>query len=221
MPEDLQGLLNRINEQGVQKAEEERQERLKQAREEADKIVSDANEKAEKIKEDARKDAEMLQEKGRQALQQAARDTVLSLRTRLQEIMQAVVQQTVAEDVTSEQLAEFIGKMVDAYAEQGGEITQVEALVPKEKRDEVEKYLMAQFKEKGLKQKTEINPLEDLTGGFKLSINEEDVVYDFSDEALAEALCTFLNPRLAEIVKADFSLSDDAAEKSDNDNASE
>ena len=31
--------------------------------------------------------------------------------------------------------------------------------------------------------------------------NGADVVYDFSDQALAEALATFLNPKLAAVVR--------------------
>lgn len=201
MAEELQALLDRINKEGVQKAEEERDKLISEARQEADKIVSDANEKAEQIIADARKEEKLLEEKGRQALQQAARDTVLSLRSRLKDIMNEVVQQSIGEGVNSEQLAEFIREIITTYAEdQGGEF---EVQVPTDKKEGVEKYLFGQLTEE-LKKRVNIAPVEDISGGFKISVEDENVEYDFSDEALAEVLCTFLNPRLVEIVKSEF-----------------
>lgn len=203
MAEELQALLDRINEEGVKKAEEEREKILAEARREADKTISEAKEKADKIIADAREEEKLLEDKGRQALQQAARDTVLSLRARLQEIMRQVVQQSMDADIDSEQLAEFIREIITAYGEDRVQEGGLEIQVPADKKERIEKYLFSQLAEE-LKNRVEIAPVEDVSGGFKLSVKDENVEYDFSGEALAEVLCKFLNPRLIEIVKAEF-----------------
>ncbi len=211
MTEELQALLDRINDEGVKQAEEEREKILGEAREKADKTVSEAKEKADKIIADARKEEKLLEEKGRQALKQAARDTILSLRSRLQQIMNHIVQQSVGKDVDAKQLAEFIREVITSYGEDQTGSENLLVKVPADKKEGVKKYLFSRLT-KELKNRVEIAPVEDVSGGFKLSMQGESVEYDFSDEALAEVLCAFLNPRLAEIVRDEFK--EDSAEQS-------
>lgn len=200
MAEELQALLDRINEQGIQKADAEREQRLEQAQEEAQKIITDARKEAEDIVSEAQEQAELLTEKGRASLRQAARDTVLSLRERLQERMAAVAERAVAEDLHPEALADFIASMIQQQTPEGTEASDIEAQVPKDKAEEIRKHLMRRLGD-DLREKCEITPLPEMGGGFRLSLQEGAVYYDFSDKALADVLCTFLNPALAEIIK--------------------
>ena len=42
----------------------------------------------------------------------------------------------------------------------------------------------------------------DISTGFRVALKGEEVYYDFSDEAVAEAIRTLLNPKLKEILDA-------------------
>ena len=198
MAEELQALLDRINEQGIEKAEQERRERLEDAKKEAERLIDEAKSRAEQIVAEARKEAGLLNKKGQDALRQAARDTILSLRERLQEQVSDLAEKAISEDLNPESLAAFISKMIDAQGDEpDGDI---EVQVPRDSAEAVRKHLLAKLG-KNLKEKVEISPRPEISGGFRLSIKKGEVYYDFSEAALADILCSFLNPKLAEIVK--------------------
>ncbi|MFO7820996.1 MAG: hypothetical protein R6V56_02900 [Lentisphaeria bacterium] len=200
MAEELQALLDKINEQGIQKADEDRKQRLEKAEEEARKLIADAKDEADKIVSDAQKQADLLTEKGRDSLRQAARDTILSLRERLQDQIADLAEQAIAEDINPEALADFIADMVEEHSNEKSQTADIEIQIPDKDVDAIRKHLMARLGAT-FKDKCELTPLPEMEGGFKLSVQEGDVYYDFSDKALAEVLCTFLNPKLSEIVK--------------------
>ncbi len=204
MADELQALLNKINEQGVAKAEDERNRILADATKEAELLRKQAREQAAALVDEARREAELLTEKGRQALRQAARDTILSLREALQSRMVDVARATLGAVAEGGQLADIIGEAIAAYLKHGGKAESITVLVPEKNARLVEEHLLQALGE-DLRKNVEIAPVKGLGGGFKISFDKDDVVYDFSDVALADAFCHFVNPRLAEIVKTDLS----------------
>ena len=54
-----------------------------------------------------------------------------------------------------------------------------------------------------LRENCHLAPTADIETGFKIVFDGADLVYDFSDEALAEVLSTFLNPKLAAILQGE------------------
>jgi len=204
MADDLQALLDRINREGVEKAEAERQRILGEARAEAGRIVENARSEAEQRVTDARQEAENLLKRGTEALRQAARNTLLSLRNQLQQRLHDVVCRCAGEALTPELMGDLIRQMTEAYAKQGFAIDQVDVLLPEDRLDALRDGLLAGLGQ-DLRAKTELHPQPGRHGGFQLSFNGADVVYDFTDRALAEVLCAYLNPALAELVTFDSS----------------
>ena len=202
MADDLQSLLDRISREGLQQAEEEKQRILDNARREADEIVSSARDQAREILETARAEAARLEAQGREALRQAARDVLLSLRRQLETSLQNVVKTTVSQALTPELMGGIIAEIAKAYTASGMEIERIEALLDKERLEQIRSGLLAALAE-DLRTKTEFPPLPGRQAGFQLRFNGEDVLYDFSDEALTEALCEFLNPKLAALLKSE------------------
>jgi V/A-type H+-transporting ATPase subunit E len=84
MAEDIQGLLNRIQSDGIEKAEAEKKRILDNAKQQADELVAKAKAEAEAIMKSAREEAVISENKGKAAVKQAARDVILSLQTELQ-----------------------------------------------------------------------------------------------------------------------------------------
>ena len=214
MADELQSLLSRINEEGVKKAEAEREGILSEARRQAENIVREAKANAESIEKEARENADLLVQKGRQSLQQASRDTLLSLRMQLQERLRAVVRTSVTEALDAQALADIVVDFIKAYQSQGDQVERLEVLLPEDRLDDLKSTLLNKLG-RDLRENTRISPVPDLEGGFRVAVNESDVYYDFSDEALAEVLCTYLNPQLAELVQA-ASEADDNAEDTGN-----
>ncbi len=201
MAEELQALLDRINQDGVAKGEAEKARIVEAAKAEAGKVVAEAKERAAKTVAEARQEAELLVRKGEESLKQASRTVLLSLRAELSSRLVAVVKASVAAELSGERLAAAIEGAIKAYMASGGKPESLAVLVPKAEQAAVAEHLLAALG-KQLREKVEISPAPALAGGFRLVFDGADVVYDFSDEALTEVLCGFVNPKLAELVKA-------------------
>jgi V/A-type H+-transporting ATPase subunit E len=199
MAEQLQALLDRINEQGIEKAEAEREEILSKARDEAKRIVSEAEEKAAKTVSDAESEADLLVKKGEESLKQAARKVLLSLREELCDRMAAVARECLAGELSGDRLAGAVEVAAKAYMSGGGKADSVEVLVPEEQREVVAKHVLAALAD-DFRKEPSVSPAPDVSAGFRLVFDGSDAQYDFSDEALLDVFRSFLNPKLAELV---------------------
>lgn len=199
MADELQALLDRIHEDGLKKAEAERQALLDKASDEAKRLIAEAKAEAERLRHEAEQSAALLQAKGEQSLRQAARDVLLSLRGELSRRVVAVARAGTVDALAGPALADLIATLVQRFVETGGREQRLEVLLSPEQQAALaaglEKALAAD-----LRKHVELSPVAGLKGGFRLKIAGEDVVYDFTDEALAEALSTFLSPKLAALV---------------------
>lgn len=211
MTEELQALLERINEDGVNKAQAESEKIITESKKNAEQIEKQAQENAEKIKKDANQEADLLLRKGEDSLRQASRDIILSLREQLQERMAAVVKNCLASDTDPKA---FAGVIVDTVGKQIGEgtISNLEVEIPEKDNKAITDHILGNLGN-DLQKNTEITPRKEIESGFRLRFDNQDVVYDFSDQALADVILGFLGPKLAEIISS--SPDKDSSEKSD------
>ena len=79
MAEQLQGLLERIQKDGIDKADAEGQRIIDDAKAQAASIISDAEAKAKAGLDNAEREGAAFAERGKVALQQAARDVVITV----------------------------------------------------------------------------------------------------------------------------------------------
>jgi len=192
---ELQALLDRINEEGIKKAEVERQQRLEAAAAESARLIADAEATAAKLVAEAQREAEALLSKGQASLQQAARDVLLSLRKQLQQRLQLIVKADVKAAMSSSALATILQAAICEFIRSHGTSETLTALISAEQATALEKSVLAGLAA-DVGAQSELAPVAGLTG-FKLEVKGADVQYDFSDAALAEALAAFLNPKLA------------------------
>lgn len=201
MPEQLQALLNTIQEEGFRKADQEREKVLAEARAEAKQLVDTARDEAAKLVADAKQEAAAFDAKGRESLRQAARDTLLSLRTQLNDRMAQVVRSGAAETLDVKTMGEILTILVKGFAESGGKEARFEALVSEGQAKTLEQEMRRRLS-KHMRDAVTVTPLPDIEAGFQLRMEGDQATYDFTDAALAEVLCRFLNPRLGELVVA-------------------
>jgi V/A-type H+-transporting ATPase subunit E len=198
MADELQGLLKRIQAEGIEQAEATKEAALRDAKTEAEGIVTDAKAKAERLVAEARQEADLLRQKGEQSLKQAARDVLLSLREQLETRVVEVARSLAGEASTPETVADIVAAMGKTYLE-AQQDSSLQVQVSKEQQDALASALASRLGD-DLAKRCELAPVPDVDAGFRLVVSDQDIVYDFSDESLAETMASFLSPRLADVI---------------------
>ena len=199
MSEELQGLLNKIQAEGLEKAETERARLVAEAKAQADAIIADAKAQADKIRKDAEADAEASRKKADAAVKQAARDVIISLKDDLQEKLRAVVREAAAQAMTPEAMAGLIAKIAEQFAQNA--VSGTEIILPAREREDAAQKLIGCLPDV-LKNNSTVQLGRGFSAGFKIGFNDSEVFLDFSDEALAEVICEFVGPKLAAVIKS-------------------
>ena len=201
MAEDLQSLLDRIREDGVEKADARAAEIVQAAEQKAAKIVNDAEEKARQTLAKAEEDAQVFTERSTKALEQAARDVVLSVGSAITKTVEGLVAERVGKELSKDLLEDMLEDVVKAYASKATKRDQVEILLSPKDQEKLQDFFMSELRkeaESGLTIKSD----DRILGGFQVSIKNRNVHHDFTQESIAEALCELVRPRLAEIIQS-------------------
>ena len=202
MAEDLQSLLAKIQEQGLDKANAERAAIIKKAEQEAAEITAKAKAAADAMRRAAEEECASLTKRSESAVKQAARDIVLKLNVELKERLTAILQENTANAMTPELMGRIINEMAAAYIKDGKQEAKLEVLVSPKSLEEMNAALKGSLKDSFVKQPTLFADME-LGGGLKVSVSGNDVFYDFSDDAITDIVAAYIGPRLAAIVKAE------------------
>ena len=198
MAEELQGLLNRIQEDGLRKSEEERNRIVSEAEAKAAKIISDAQAQADKIMKEAEASVKALNEKSEAAIRQSARDIQIALRSELQNRLRNVVKNCAGQALSAEMMAGLILEMARSYAANPAD--KIEVLLPAASVKYLADGILAGLSE-DLRARTKILGETEMNGGLQIGFRDGDVFLDFTDEALADLLCAYVGPKLAAILK--------------------
>lgn len=199
MAEDIQGLLNRIQSDGIEKAEAEKKRILDDAKQQAAEILAKAKAEAEAIMKNASEEAVISENKGKAAVKQAARDVILSLQTELQKRLDTIVRDGLGQALTPEIMGQIIIKMAEKYFAQNDNGT-IELLLSPADAAAMEAGLKAGLLA-NLKVKPEIQLSSNIASGLKIGIKGSDLLFDFSDDALTEVICSYAGPKLAAAIK--------------------
>ena len=211
MSSELQGLIDRIRKEGVDKAESEAGEIVAEARRAAGEILRQAESEAQTMRDRARAEAAAFEEQGRQTLAKTARDLVLDVQQSVERSLAAVVRSRVEEALTPDVLHELIGKVVSAYVERAGESGAVDLLISPEDRDSVVNYFLQTFRSAvvaGLKVRSDRSVFR----GFTVALDGDKVRHDFTAAAIADAMAAMVRPRLADILRQSAQTPPPAAE---------
>ena len=200
MAEDVQGLLDKIHNDGIAKAEQEKEAIIAAAKEEAARIVAEAKEQAENLKKSAQTEAQAGQDKANDAIRQAARDAVIALKADLLAKLNAVVHSCIGEAMTPEVMKQIILTMAQSYAKDANAGESLEVLISKQEQEQTQAFLKDQLL-KALKASPVIELTTDFNSGLQISFRDSDVYFDFSDDALAEVICRFVGPKLTAVIK--------------------
>jgi V/A-type H+/Na+-transporting ATPase subunit E len=201
MESNIQSLLDKIYDEGIQKSKTESDKILAHARKEADSIISSANAESSRILEKAKKDSQIIKESTEADLKSAKNQTLNSLKS---EMTNLIIKKTIdpsIKDVSLDVafLKTIIIKITENWIQSdnkaGVTADQIELLIPEDKKSEFEKSLQSVVDNKldGLK----------LTGssiksGFQIIRKDKGYKLDFTDDAMKEFFKSFLRQKTAE-----------------------
>lgn len=197
MAQELQGLLDRIQEEGLKKANEEKDRIIAAAKAEATQLLQNAEAQAGSIRKKAEDDAVSMEARAKAAISQAARDIILALKDDMKKRIVKIVKSNVGQAMTPEFMGQIILEMVKNY--KGSDNAGLEILVAKGELDKMMQLCGGSLAGE-LHRNPSINIGQDLDAGLKISFSGEDVFMDFSDDALSSLICAYIGPRLASML---------------------
>lgn len=197
MTMELDNLIQKIKEEGVEEAKRRSEEIMEEAENEAKRILGDAQQKKATIIREGEKRALALTKNGEEALRQSARDVLLSLRQRIIELFDCVTKESVSKELTQESLSGLIAKAIENFKRE--EELDIEVLLSKHDKAALEATLLKRLKER-LKKGVTFKVASAINKGFRVGEKGKEFYYDFTDDAIKEAFGLYLNPKIKEIL---------------------
>jgi V/A-type H+-transporting ATPase subunit E len=194
----VQELIDKIKKDGIESALQEAAKLKQKAEAEAKQIVEAAHKEAADIVAKGKRDAERSEKAGKAALEQASRNLVLVFKDEIQALLEKIVSQELGSSYSGDVIKAVLPEILKAWGTKGSDSLAV--LLPEASLGK----LQAFFKDKlasELKKGLELRSDRNLTGGFRIAKKDGSAYYDFSADSVAEMLCAYLNPHLAEIMK--------------------
>jgi len=200
MSENLKGLLEKINQEGIKSAEEKARAIEDKARIDAEKILTNAKKIADEIVRKATLEAEKTKISANLSVKQASRDLLLGLKEDIRKTLNKIIAGEIAKALSSEEIAGILANLIEKYADKNGEADDIKILVNKVDLEKIKNGFMSKLKDK-VKTGVEFRPSANINAGFSISFDKGKSYFDFSDEGLLETLCVYLNPELAKLIK--------------------
>ena len=172
---------------------------MEEAEKKAGEMVKEAEAKAQGLIEAAQKKEEQMARAGKDALTQAGRDLILNLQTRLTSLFDSVITTEVAGVLTGDTLENAVTALISSWSTMSS--GEVDVLLSEKDMAALEAGLRKKLSDK-LAEGIEIKPAADLEAGFRISVKNGSAYYDFTPSEIAAVLAQYLNPRLAESLKA-------------------
>lgn len=189
MEQNLDTLVNRIYEDGLQKARKEAQEITSRANSEAEEILSNAQKEAESILQRARSEADYLKQSTESELKLASTQALSRLRSQIIAILsERVLSDSVKEAALDSQ---FIQEMVLALGKNWKEdgAVSIELTLPESMRKSADEKFQAAIQK-------ELDGLSiqfsDIGAGFQVQKKGSSFQLDFTDESLKALLKPYL-----------------------------
>lgn len=198
MAEELQGILDRINADGIAKADAERNTIISKAQAEAAKIVADAKAQAAEITKNAEIEAEAFRKRAENALVQAARDIKIALKGELESRINQAVGNATSAALTGEFMAELIREAAEKFISSPDEELCVScAIKDVAKLETALKGALAD----SLAKDPEILGVSSIRGGLELTLKDGAFSIDFTSDAVNDLFSAYAGKLVEKIVR--------------------
>lgn len=200
MEVNLESLIAKIKKDGIEEAKAQAQEILDKAHSQAKALLDAARKEAEAVVAQAEKKAQQLTDNAEAALRQASRDLLLTLRQEITKMFEALIKEKIDGQLEAGFIKELILKFVAVWPKKDD--VSFEVLLSQEDAKNLQNSLAASLKEAAEKT-IEIKVSKNISKGFRIGVKGQNIYYDFSDEAILEALKVFLNPATKKLLEGD------------------
>jgi V/A-type H+-transporting ATPase subunit E len=194
MAEELKHLIEQIQKEGVEKADEQANTIISQAKDKAAKIVAAAEDKAYESLLKAKNESAAFAERSVKTLEQAARDLLITLGQGCEKVVTDILGKEVDKTVSGDLLQKIITGVVEQSS--GG----VELTLSESDKSSLTSFCAALAKKSGKEIRLESDA--EILSGFTVTFSGQNASLDYTGEAVAEALAAFLRPELAKTVSA-------------------
>ncbi|HOY83900.1 MAG TPA: V-type ATP synthase subunit E family protein [Candidatus Syntrophosphaera sp.] len=196
MSDQLQDLLQRVYDEGVNKAKAEAEAILDKAKAEAEAILQDAKAEAAKTVAGAQKEAADIAKNTDSDLKMAAQNTLSAVKQKLTEVLLSEAFDPKLKEAATD--ADFVKKlileMVAAWKESGGTVS-----ISKSLEGKLEQHFAQSLSASaGQGLKVEFSP--QMKNGFAISPAGNDYKLSFTDEDFANLFKSYLRPRSSKIL---------------------
>lgn len=198
MSVQLKELLEKIKNEGVKEAEDRASEIIKQAEDDAKKLISDAKVKAETIVKNAGDEAAQLKSSSEEAIKQAARDMVLSLKSEITGLFNKILSFELKNALDIQVVKDSILSISKVLGE--NQLKGVEISIPEKNFDDIKKYVLGKLSSEA-KKGFELKPSSQIDVGFRIAEKDGSAFYDLTEKGITDFLVGYLNPKIAEILK--------------------
>jgi len=190
---NLNDIIQKIKAEGIEEAERRSEEIIKEARLTASKILNKAGLDAEAITKEAEEEIRKKEGIGKMALEQAARDIILSIQTSLTEIFDSLIKREYQTVLSGKTLEAILIKLIKGWQkDEMGELN-IELLLSESDRNALLEGFLSKLNEE-IKTGIELKAHPNIEKGFRVGVKGSHVYHDFTDEGLAEVLAEYLNP---------------------------
>lgn len=205
----VQELIERIRDQGVQAANTEADRILREARQEAASIVSQAKAEADELQAKSRAEIEAFRTSSIDALNLAARDTVLDLRARVMAKFEEFVKRLVVSATHDEELIRDIvlvlaGHTAEEFIKDKEVLIRVsQSLLEPEGKpvfDKEAKLAVLRLSSDMLREGIDLASSSEIEGGVRVQLVDDKLEIDLSDRAIARMISQRLLPRFKSVL---------------------
>jgi len=195
----VQELIDKIKKDGIETASQDAARMKREAEAQARQIVESAQKEAGEIVARGKQDADRFEKAGIAALEQASRNLILAFKGEVQSLLDKIIEAQVGASYKDDVLKAALPEIIKSWAAKGED--KLALLLSEGDLSKLEGFLREKLAAE-LKNGVELKSNRQLSVGFRVSSKGGSVYYDFSAESVAELLSAYLNPRLAEILKA-------------------
>ena len=208
-------LIARLRSDGITAGTQEAERIVAEAKTEAAKLLAAAKTDADKALSDARRASDRYQTAGKEALNTAMRDAVLTMKSTLMAKFEIDVQRMVCKTLADpEMLKQMVLELVGRAREDTGANEGAEVILPaqvvgpdaiRENADDIQSGKLTKFvlglSQKMLQDGITLHASDDLQGGIKAKLDKDDILLDLSDGAIASLLMQHLQPRFRAVLE--------------------
>ena len=197
MAQEIKDLIAKIQQEGIQAAQEQAAKIKAEAERDSLKIISEAKIQAQRIIEQANSQARKLDDSTQAALKQAGRDLLISLRQEIISMLDRLIKLDLRQALTAEDLSGIIAALIKNAPLSLG--SQIIVSLNKQDKDKLEQGFLKQLVQ-ATKKEIILKSVDAIDSGFVISFDAGKSIFDFSGQALSNYISEYLRPELNKIL---------------------